>query len=658
MLFKLSLKNINKSFKDYAIYFVTLILGVAIFYVFNSLDSQQAMKAVSASTYQVMDVTIQLLSGMSVFVSFILGFLIVYANNFLIKRRKKEFGIYLSLGMGKMQVSRILLGETFLIGLISLGLGLVLGVFGAQFMSLVVVKMFNGIMDGYQFVFSKAAFIKTIVYFSIMFAIVAVFNVVTISRCRLIKLLSARKENETVKMKNPWICFFVFLIAIADLGIQYYLVCHPQDIEPTWIPGIIAAGSIGTFLFFWSLSGFLLNIMQHKKNLYLRDLNAFVLRQIHSKINTTVFAMTIICLMLFLTISVLAGGLGMNHNLQKSLDETTPVDLNLYMDSENQKTVLERLKENEFDTAKLQDDLVEFPIYCTEELMIRDTMDREEMEANLVVLPLNKEEEIVKLSDYNKLAALYGFEKLDVPPNSYAIVADHENVVKLRDKMLKNGMTITLNKTTFKPAYSVCQYGFMVMMANHGSDGFFVLPDEQVNEEWRAREFLAANYSVSSPEEVEELEKEIADLFEKEIYANTKTDIISASVGLSAMVTFLATYLGIVFLISSAAILALKELSDSSDNKERYEMLRKIGADEKMLNRALLRQMSIFFFIPLLLAIVHSVFGITFIGKMLDSLGQMGSFGSILVTAGILVAVYGGYFLITYSGSKRIIQNK
>ena len=128
MFFSLSLKNMKKSFKDYAIYFLTLILGVAIFYIFNSLDSQQAMSVLGSSTYEIIDFMIQMLGGVSVFVSFILGFLIVYANNFLIKRRKKEFGIYMTLGMGKMQISRILLGETFLIGLLSLAAGLAIGV--------------------------------------------------------------------------------------------------------------------------------------------------------------------------------------------------------------------------------------------------------------------------------------------------------------------------------------------------------------------------------------------------------------------------------------------------------------------------------------------------------------------------------------------------
>ena len=149
MLFKLSLKNIKKSFKDYAIYFLTLILGVAIFYVFNSMDSQQAMLDISSSTREIIKLMLSLLAGVSVFVSFILGFLIVYANNFLINRRKKEFGIYMTLGMGKWQISKIILFETILVGILSLIAGLIIGIFASQFMSVLVAKMFEADMSKY-----------------------------------------------------------------------------------------------------------------------------------------------------------------------------------------------------------------------------------------------------------------------------------------------------------------------------------------------------------------------------------------------------------------------------------------------------------------------------------------------------------------------------
>lgn len=195
MLFNLSLKNIRKSFKDYAIYFFTLILGVAIFYIFNSLESQTVMLKLNSSTKDIIKLMNNVLSGVSVFVSFILGFLIVYANQFLMKRRKKEFGIYMILGMSKKQISKILLVETITIGLISLVIGLVLGVALSQVMSIVVANMFEADMTKFTFVFSLSAWIKTMIYFGIMYLLVMVFNTIQVNRQQLIKLLTANRQK-------------------------------------------------------------------------------------------------------------------------------------------------------------------------------------------------------------------------------------------------------------------------------------------------------------------------------------------------------------------------------------------------------------------------------------------------------------------------------
>ena len=124
------------------------------------------------------------------------------------------------------------------------------------------------------------------------------------------------------------------------------------------------------------------------------------------------------------------------------------------------------------------------------------------------------------------------------------------------------------------------------------------------------------------------------------------------------MVTFIGLYLGVIFLISSAAILGLKELSESSDNKQRFRMLRKIGTDEKMINKALFRQIAIFFMLPLILALIHSVFGIMFAMKILEVFGNEQLLPSIIMTAIFIVVIYGGYFLITYYCSKNIIKER
>ena len=169
MLFKLSLKNIKKSIKDYAIYFFTLILGVAIFYVFNAIDDQTVMMNVSKSTYEIIKLLTNILSGVSVFVSCILAFLIIYASRFLIKRRNKEFGIYLTLGMSKRKISLILFFETLIIGVLSLGVGLILGFFLSELMSLLVANLFEADMTNFKFIFSTSAALKCLLYFGIMY---------------------------------------------------------------------------------------------------------------------------------------------------------------------------------------------------------------------------------------------------------------------------------------------------------------------------------------------------------------------------------------------------------------------------------------------------------------------------------------------------------
>ena len=140
-LFKLSVSNMKKSIKDYAIYFFTLVLGVAIFYVFNAIETQTAMLRISADTRQVVQLMSKMIAGVSVFIAFVLGFLIIYASRFLMKRRNKEFGLYLILGMGKRKVSTMLFIETLIIGLVSLVVGLLAGIGISQITSVLVANM-------------------------------------------------------------------------------------------------------------------------------------------------------------------------------------------------------------------------------------------------------------------------------------------------------------------------------------------------------------------------------------------------------------------------------------------------------------------------------------------------------------------------------------
>ena len=682
---KLSFRNIKKSFKDYAIYFFTLILGVAIFYVFNSIESQTVLLDVTNSTHEVIDLMTKMLSGASVFVAFILGFLIIYASRFLIKRRNKEFGIYMLLGMSKRKISMILFFETILIGIISLAVGLGLGVLLSQLMSMLVANMFEADMTKYEFIFSSQACIKTIIYFGIMYVIVMLFNTVNIGKCKLIDLIQTNKKSEKVKMKNPMLCTIVFIISAIALGYAYYMVTGginetiktPEDIFKP-----IVIGAVSTFFIFWSLSGLILKIVTSMKNLYVKGLNTFTFRQLSSKINTTVFSMTIISLMLFVTICVLSSALSLKNSMTANLDELAPADIQLekrvlnedWLDQgyneeqiKNSKlSIREILEKFDFNIDSYLEESVEYNLYQTEELTFGDTLgDNWETIKNTYtsLIPYNVADDIMTISDYNKVAKFYGNEEYTINEDEYIIVADYDSMIEIRNVALKDNQEITVFGHTLKPKYNECQYGFVEMASNHINSGIIIVPDDIVDDNYIVYNSIIGNYYTDSLDEQREIQEQIKNLVNNPISLeynlpsiNSKVDISEASIGIGALVTFLGLYLGIVFLIASVAILALKELTESTDNKERYNMLRKLGADEKMINKSLFRQIAIFFMFPLLIAIIHSIFGITFCSYIIETFGNEQLLPSIIMTAIFIVVFYGGYFLITYLYSKNIIK--
>ena len=628
-------------------------------------------------------------------VAVILGLLIVYANNFLINRRKKEFGIYMTLGMGKRQISKIILLETILIGMISLIIGLVIGVFASQFMSILVSKLFEADMSEFKFVFSKDACIKTCIYFAIMYLAVMIFNTITVSRYKLIHLLTAIKKNEKVKIKNPVLSIMIFIIAAGILGYAYWKVTAGVSTLTTAdkILPVIGMGIVGTILVFWSLSGFILQMIQSIKKIYLKDTNMFVLRQINNKINTMVVSMSVICLMLFMTITILSSSLSLRNTMQKDLKEMTPVDVNLYkMTNLPEKytdpygkeiiftkeqiedfkiTIQETLKNNGFDMGLLKD-MVEIPIYTEQELtwekFFGDSI--QEAKAKFPMLAYGTVEEIVKISDYNKIAKLYGIEQYELKDNEYIVLCDFESIQAIRNQALQNKNPLKIAGKEYESKYKECKSGFLKMATSHINTGIILVPDScELTEDKKEQTLLAANYQGETQEEKQKMEEVlvksgsgfIQNLAKQGIPIDgmTKISLMESSIGLATIVTFIALYLGIIFLIASAAILALKQLTDSTDNKQRYTILRKIGCDEKMINEALFRQIGIFFGLPLVFAMIHSIFGIQFVLSMMSGLASKKDLlPSVIATIIAIGVIYGAYFTATYLGSKNMMEEE
>lgn len=562
-------------------------------------------------------------------------------------------------------------------------------------MSVLVAKMFEADMTEFTFVFSKVACIKTCIYFAVMYLAVMVFNTITVSRYKLINLLHANKKNETVRLRNPIIAILVFIIGCVILGFAYYKVTGGVSTINTMakiIPPVIM-GIVSTVLIFWSLSGFILKIVQMMKGTYLKGTNMFVLRQLNNKINTTVASMSVICLMLFLTITILSSSLSIRNTLQGELAEMTPVDLNLYKTAnlpesikkygktitytkdqreESKKKVSQTLKENGLDMNVLKD-VIEIETYATNNITLGTFLGDKlaKFQEKYAMLGFDTREQIIKISDYNKIAKMYKLEEYLLNDDEFIVICNFDNMKALRDEVLSVGnYELEIAGKTYKSKYNECKDGYIEMQGSRVNTGIILVPDScNLTEEDKESYFLAANYNAKTEDEKKEIEKNFTSssaalvqrLAEKgyEIDGTTRITIIESSMGLGTIITFIALYLGIIFLIASSAILALKQLTESSDNKQRYTVLRRIGCDEKMINRALFRQIGIFFILPLILAIIHSVFGIKFVISMMDGLASKEQLiPSIIWTVVVFGIVYGAYFVATYFGSKRVIKEE
>lgn len=665
MYFNLSLNNVRKSFKDYTLYFLTLAFGVCVFYVFNSIEAQQVMMEISSSTAEMMKTLTKLTSVVSVFVSVVLGFLIVYANNFLIRRRKKEFGIYLTLGMDRSKVSRILVTETFIIGILSLVVGLAVGIFLSQWLSVLTAKLFEVDMTGYRFVFSSEAFMKTIVYFGLIFVVVMVISAIAISKFKLIDLINAARKNEEPTLKNPVLSVVLFIASIICLGTAYALVLKNGIYEfDNRLLFEVILGAVGTFLFFASLSGFFLRLIQSNKKLYLKGLNMFILRQINSRINTAHISISLICLMLFCTIGILSTGLGISQGIESNLKQSPmPFDVSFY--NNNDTSISEQFAKDGFDLEKYTDQYIEFSNYSKEGLEMGVVLEkvREDLPENIKSFYMGYQLFMVRVSDYNENMRLQGKPEIELGANQLALYSNDalssEELRRALEKYISSEFTVNISEHEY-PVYSKLLTDSMTTNTT-GVTFALVVPD-QVIEDLDCRAFntrLCFNCKNDSIAMQTKLINDAAVLYgdrdDVQLFCFTKEVVKDITAGMKAVISFIAIYIGIIFLLTSAAVLALQQLSEAADNRQRYAVIKKIGADDQLINRTLFKQIAVYFMLPLALACVHSVVGIKVANDAVSGLGRLNVLNNVIVTAVLILLVYGAYFLATYFESKNIL---
>lgn len=335
MLCKLAWGNVRRAGRDYLVYLLTLTLGVTVFYAFNTISMQVDIAGIDEEGLaQVMG---SILGDLTYFLAGVMAFLMVYANNFIMKRRKKEFGLYQVLGMGRGRVATIMALETVIVSVGAFVAGIVLGVGLSQLMTFFTASLFKTQIANFHFFFSVHAFSLTLACMLVMFVLTLLLNLRAVRRTKLIELMGAERRNESIKTRNPWIAIAIFAVGVALVGVAYYrllrdgfpLTATDSKLQEAMTQfGITTAMvTVGTFALFWGLSGMLIKLLQSLRGVYWRGLNMFTVRQLAAKVNTVCFSMGVIAMLLFLAITSVTCGMSIANVMNENLERYNPVDV-------------------------------------------------------------------------------------------------------------------------------------------------------------------------------------------------------------------------------------------------------------------------------------------------------------------------------------------
>ena len=697
MLMKLALRNVRRSMRDYAVYFVTLTLGVAVFYAFNAIEDSRvlfeaqegAANVFLASGASIFDILAQVMTYFSVVVAVVLGFLVLYANRFVVRARKKEFGTYLLLGMSPRQVSSVVLMETLIVGVIALLAGLGLGFLISQAIAFATAGLIGVAISDYHLLFSARSAELTLGCFALIFVVVALFNAVQISRCKLATLLSANSRNERMPVRNPIVCLIVFVLSCLILAKAYAelnldgLVYFGEHFRTA-----TALMLIGTLSLFWSASGFFILVIQRLRGVYFKGLAMFTMRQIAAKVNTAFVSLWEVTVLLFFSIVVFSTGFSLATVFSDQLEENTQFDASIraslmsldisdmeavpaeqYGGEEEKAAAIEETETQRNEISRLwQSSDGSTAAYLKS--LIPD-WDERVIGSDDNSSMADEGVQYVSLSQFNAARQLAGEKPIELAADEYLVDNTVDKSTDYAKALGQKGRTITVDGHELTASGQVVSQSLQVSSMSC-LIAVLVVPDELAAERFAAGDLpylselnvnlasdsqeqamkdMMAEYGKAVPPSEEHAEMGLT--YESGAwpvsYYDTSESVIADSMGLKLLLVYLALYIGFVFLMTTAAVLSVQQLSEVADSIPRYRLLAQLGCDRAMVLRSLRTQIGIYFVAPLLVAGCHSACTISVLYENLLSLwGASAVTGTLTIGIALVVAVYAIYLVSTY----------
>lgn len=676
MLAKLAFGNMRKLLHDYAVYFLTLVLGVAVFYAFNTMSVQGDF--LRGDVGETLSQVGQILDGLTVFLAVILGFLMVYANNFLMRRRKKELGLYQVLGMRTGQVNVVLALETLLVAAVSFGVGIALGVLVSQVLLFVTARMFATTVQHFSFFFSTDAFMLTLACFGVIFVVMMLFNWITLRRVRLIDLMSSARQNEKQFVRRLPLSIVLTAAGLVLMGVAYWrLIRDGFPMDNSMQGGFIITTimvAVGTFVFFYGLAGTLTALLTHMRGFYWRDLHMFTTRQIASRVNTTALSMGVIALILFLAMTTMTTGMSICNTLNAMVEKGTPYSASISVLPTD--PVADPI-DLEAEVAKVGIDLSAVGSHATVRIAVipselegaTSTFQRIS-ELTGETIPKGFEHamvgEVVSLSDYNAARALLGMEPVSLADGQYLLLCNMDQVEPFVNGGLEKGFSVTVGDVTLTPARATVIDDASAVLQDNGlgaNPGTFVVADDLAASLPTYQQVIDVMYAGPTEEgdaALKGLEERLSDsLGERSALTtvDTVTSVLADGTTTTGLISYMAIYIGFVLVIACAAILAIQQLSNASDSAGSYRTLSELGCSERLIFGSLRAQVAIAFALPLAVGLAHSLCAISVLNELVSAFGYSDALDGMTLGLVLFALVYGGYLALTYRMAHGIVRS-
>ncbi len=672
MYAKLAWRNIRRSLRDYGIYFLTLVFAVAIFYVSNSLGDQPGYLALSVSTRRLAQGAVREMGWLSTIMTVVVALLVLYANRVIIKKRSRELALYLLLGMEQGRLALLLLAEITVIGLAALAVGLVSGIFLSQFFALIVNRIFESGLTSHPFVFSPVAVVRTIVCYGITFLLVGLWQAAAVYRQRLIDLITGARKNEEIRLRSRWLSALAALLALVTLGLAYWLsdrTSRSIGLSPLDRRILFGAllGIAGTYLLFLALAGLLTGV--RRSGWLSRGYNLFLYRQVTSKINTHAILLATIALMLTFTICAMSTGLGLGRGIRDQADHGAPFDYLFFSTKPNDdfKPVFDLFNQYGVSTREK----VHF-VTAETDLQGRNLMLPQDAawfvgNANME-MPALVGVTVLPVSAYQQLRALKGYPDVTLSADSYLIHTSSSELTPVTrsrqafDRFLASGATVTLAGHALKPA-SDSVYAEPMGDQLTNPNALLVVPDAVAAALPAQDSYLAVQIDGQAPEALDQalrdLEQQARDQLDGGIIvASIRADELGRGYVTEGTLVFLAFYIGVMFILISATLLALQQVTDAVEHRQRFDILRKLGADERRIDGLIVRQVGLYFLTPVAVALIHSFIAMIALSRLFSrEAGYTTVWPATLVTLGIFILIYGSYYLLSLQSCRALFTS-